>query len=588
MKKLLITLSLILFLASMAYAQDYFVYVRTYDRSGVTKDDDAGRSKAGDVVAVLPDIPQFQPSETEKKEYLILKVKDLSEASRKALVTDWADRDADGHVIAKYAYRKSKIDFATLTSSKEGVIDKTSEKATKIMEKVSEKTSADLKSYETKRIAFLYLQRPFEKLARFVLPYAWASTVTSTINKSGEDYNTLTLWEDAKDGDLVTATTLQEADVYNDDGDLSDSVTIDGSTCNSSYYMFVTAPSGERHTGTAGTGACVTYNFGSGGGSVIICKDSFSRVTWLEIKVGATGNATNANGVYLGDNGVETCLSNMVANCVIYPSDDYGSDDDDFSGVRCTHHNNGGNYLIYNNIIYGFNQATGRGIFLRTESDGRHIWANIYNNIITDCVYGIDAYSTDGGSVRTWSANNLVTNCSGYCYDDAHVNANGDFYNSGIANLSDDGTCFYYTAADSGACDSNTENHLIDSDQNFLTTVKVGMRVRNTTDSTWGYVTAVNSNSDLTLDIDICPDGDENYTIYNAYVYRTISFAGANNFHLSASDTDAIDLGSDLGATNGVNIDIDGRDRDAEGDTWDIGADEFTVAATVRRMFLVN
>ena len=24
------------------------------------------------------------------------------------------------------------------------------------------------------------------------------------------------------------------------------------------------------------------------------------------------------------------------------------------------------------------------------------------------------------------------------------------------------------------------------------------------------------------------------------------------------------------------NYDIDGRDRDAEGDTWDIGADEFT------------
>ena len=50
---------------------------------------------------------------------------------------------------------------------------------------------------------------------------------------------------------------------------------------------------------------------------------------------------------------------------------------------------------------------------------------------------------------------------------------------------------------------------------------------------------------------------------------------GSEDLHLKAG-ADAIDAGTDLGTTpTGVNYDIDGRDRDAEGDVWDIGADEY-------------
>lgn len=53
---------------------------------------------------------------------------------------------------------------------------------------------------------------------------------------------------------------------------------------------------------------------------------------------------------------------------------------------------------------------------------------------------------------------------------------------------------------------------------------------------------------------------------------------GSEDLHLK-SGSDAIDAGVDLGTTpTGVNIDINGRDRDAEGDTWDIGAHEFVSA----------
>jgi len=50
---------------------------------------------------------------------------------------------------------------------------------------------------------------------------------------------------------------------------------------------------------------------------------------------------------------------------------------------------------------------------------------------------------------------------------------------------------------------------------------------------------------------------------------------GSEDFHLKTG-AESIDAGTDIGTTpTGVNFDIDSRDRDAEGDTWDMGADEF-------------
>jgi hypothetical protein len=61
---------------------------------------------------------------------------------------------------------------------------------------------------------------------------------------------------------------------------------------------------------------------------------------------------------------------------------------------------------------------------------------------------------------------------------------------------------------------------------------------------------------------------------------------GSEDLHLKSA-ADAIDAGTDLAATpDGVQYDIDGRDRDAEGDTWDIGAHEFVGDANGRRFLM--
>ena len=61
---------------------------------------------------------------------------------------------------------------------------------------------------------------------------------------------------------------------------------------------------------------------------------------------------------------------------------------------------------------------------------------------------------------------------------------------------------------DSGTTTGTTTNKLVDSNQNFLTTVKVGMTVYNTTDSTVTNVTAVDSDTQLTLADDIMVSGE--------------------------------------------------------------------------------
>ena len=54
--------------------------------------------------------------------------------------------------------------------------------------------------------------------------------------------------------------------------------------------------------------------------------------------------------------------------------------------------------------------------------------------------------------------------------------------------------------------------------------------------------------------------------------------AGSEDLHITA-DSVCVDAGTDLGTTGGTQTDINGRDRDSNGDTWDIGAHEFVADA---------
>jgi len=79
----------------------------------------------------------------------------------------------------------------------------------------------------------------------------------------------------------------------------------------------------------------------------------------------------------------------------------------------------------------------------------------------------------------------------------------------------DPGSNFDISELVSGTADGTTADHLIDSGTNFVTSgVVAGDRVKNTTDTTYAYVTVV-ANGDLTLDGDIFVD-TETYEIKKA------------------------------------------------------------------------
>lgn len=83
---------------------------------------------------------------------------------------------------------------------------------------------------------------------------------------------------------------------------------------------------------------------------------------------------------------------------------------------------------------------------------------------------------------------------------------------------------------------------------------------------------ATNMSSDDTADDGGGSGNLINQTAADQFVSIT---GGMEDLHLK-SGSDAIGAGTDLGTSpTGVEIDIDGRDRDAQGDTWDMGAHQF-------------
>ena len=66
---------------------------------------------------------------------------------------------------------------------------------------------------------------------------------------------------------------------------------------------------------------------------------------------------------------------------------------------------------------------------------------------------------------------------------------------------------------DRGTATATTANKLVDSTQNFNTTAQIGSYITNTTDSTTASVTAIDSDTILSLDTDIMTSG-ENYILF--------------------------------------------------------------------------
>ncbi|MFH0921096.1 MAG: hypothetical protein V1913_12130 [Fibrobacterota bacterium] len=201
----------------------------------------------------------------------------------------------------------------------------------------------------------------------------------------GRWYSTLQSWETAREGDLVAETRLEKGVCYKD-GALTGTLTIDGSTTNASYYMWLTVGPGERHNGTAGTGVVLNP---SGTGTVISIADPYTVVAWLEITDWG-GGGFNTNAIVMGDAGA---VNSTVRYCILH--DEVLNN----SGSAISISRDGCN--IYRNLIY----ETGTPTMSCGISGSGYVNFNVINNTIYNVVKGI--YRDYNGVKGPWY-NNIV------------------------------------------------------------------------------------------------------------------------------------------------------------------------------------
>ena len=233
--------------------KDYWVYIRTYDKPEVSLGQTGGRSKKGDIVQILDASIYKTPSETEKKEWLIIKVSGLTQDQINMMMQSWSE---DKQVYNKKtkknetatetkAYRKYKIDINNLKSQEginitKGLWKKKIEKSD-ITNRLQQKDNKDISRYYWQSVKYALINKTINstiKLVNLIIPKARAATINTktVIPAGGGDYASLSLWEDARDGDLVAAGTIEVANCSGATADTT-SVSIDGWTCSSDNYI---------------------------------------------------------------------------------------------------------------------------------------------------------------------------------------------------------------------------------------------------------------------------------------------------------------------------------------------------------------
>lgn len=354
-----------------------------------------------------------------------------------------------------------------------------------------------------------------EQLARTLLilpPLASEMAIkTKTIGTTGRDYSTITAWEaDLDNGAIYSASDDAVGECYNDSA-FDESVTINGGGTIGLTSVELTVESGERHDGTAGTGARVVRTSGS---SFVLTHATTTFVNlyrWLEINLNGTGNG-----------GVKQASGSNTAHTVICG--------------RMLIHNNGGNSES------GVRIASSRAM-------------TVQNCMIFNCLH---TTATTGARAGIYASDDQAHAYNCTIHDIRRTNASG-------------GTCHGILSANASAGPTFKNNIVTDIDSVVGGHLCYSLHASNTRSNNLSSDTSADGTGSLT-----------SKTSANQFVSNT---RGSEDLHLK-SGADAIDAGTDLGTTpTGVNVDIDGYDRDAGGVTWDMGAHEFIAAGGGWRPF---
>lgn len=200
-------------------------------------------------------------------------------------------------------------------------------------------------------------------------------TVTTSIGTTGRDYSTITAWEaDLDSGVLYSSGDDAVGECYNDSA-FDESVTINGGGTVGLTSVTLSVAAGERHDGTAGTGArIVRSNVDTTLMMIDRGNSTITQVDWLEFDQSAvTGNISRCcmAADRVGTHVYRRCIahgkhSNRIArgfesdgddiqvlNCIAYDFESAGESDNVAAGVKCIRSNATHNVTVHNIVTAG-------------------------------------------------------------------------------------------------------------------------------------------------------------------------------------------------------------------------------------------
>jgi hypothetical protein len=146
-----------------------------------------------------------------------------------------------------------------------------------------------------------------DSTTQMTLQSAAAAGHTNAAYTLARAYNSMQAWESDRGGDLVAEKRVEIGVCYND-GPFTSPVTILPTSSDSQYNMTLTVAEGQRHNGTAGSGAVLDVPPGSGTPSITVQTEG-TTVEWLEITGNDAQPAIRSNTV-VGTGG--TVLANLL------------------------------------------------------------------------------------------------------------------------------------------------------------------------------------------------------------------------------------------------------------------------------------
>ncbi len=339
--------------------------------------------------------------------------------------------------------------------------------------------------------------------------------VTKTIGTNARDYSTITAWEaDLDEGTIYSAGDDAEGVCY-DDSAFDETVSINGGGTIGLSSITLTVDANERHDGTAGTGARIVLS-GAPTSSIILMSVPNIHFTlqWLEVDI----------------------------------------NQQTFNNRKAIEYNQASNVdvLIGNMLVHGADGNSGGQVAVRLvgNTTARH---NLTNSMIYDFDNPWSGFSGTSRIIDLDFSNAGCLNVTVHNCQNSNASASGNIY--GIRTL-----------------DSASSQKV----QNCIVTDVIA--AGSGTGRDYELTSPATATYDHNLSSDTSASGTGSLTSKAAADQFVSTVVGSEDLHLKTG-ADAIDAGIDLGTTpSGVEIDIDGRDRDAEGDIWDMGAHELVGA----------